>query len=314
VVQQILQLLHRYCQLVDSIPAAAEGKSRFGNIAFRHWLDAAGATCARDMATIGTAAGVTLPDDACAEIAAYLMASFGDYTRIDYGTGHEAHFIAWLYCWKRLGLLGTADYTALVTRVFERYIFVMRQLQFKYWLEPAGSHGVWGLDDYHFLPFLFGSAQLAPFAHMKPKAIHDPEYVAQMADDFLYFACIKFINTVKTSVSLRWHSPMLDDISGVRSWRKVNEGMIKMYRADVLGKLPIMQHMLFGSILPLPDRAADQQQLDEQHDDCAGGLHPHHAHHHHPSVLLEGEAPSCCPRIPSAISAHQRETFRIPFD
>lgn len=84
------------------------------------------------------------------------QSTFSFYTT----TGHETTFVAFLYCLARVGIVKQDAAAALVLTVFPRYLKLMRRLQTTYWLEPAGSHGVWGLDDYQFLPFLWGSAQV----------------------------------------------------------------------------------------------------------------------------------------------------------
>ena len=56
--------------------------------------------------------------DAAKEIAAYFREGWGNKTRIDYGTGHETCFMAWLFCLMKLGLITPEDYQATVSRVF----------------------------------------------------------------------------------------------------------------------------------------------------------------------------------------------------
>ncbi|CAH1764198.1 8131_t:CDS:2 [Entrophospora sp. SA101] len=146
------------------------------------------------------------------ELAPYFVESFGNSTRIDYGN-------------------------------------LVKKLQRVYMLEPAGSHGVWGLDDHQFLSYYWGSAQLRDHPNIKPKSILSNDLVDMYANEYIYFGCIKYINEVKKG-PFHEHSPLLYDISGVPNWSKVNSGLLKMFVDEVMKKLPIVQHFLFGTLLP----------------------------------------------------------------
>lgn len=101
----------------------------------------------------------------------------------------------------------------------------------------------------------------------KPADIAKKSVVDRERKINMYFAAVGFINDVKTGPFWE-HSPILFDISGVRSgWGKINkvcyvldvtepmwnliiqrQGMIKMYDAEVLSKFPVVQHFPFGSL------------------------------------------------------------------
>ena len=318
-VKTLLQILDEAEDLVRQSPPDEQGGSRFGNKRFRDFVDKVKQRAPEWHRRLGVA-----DDTAAAEAAAYLAQSFGNRARIDYGSGHELNFVVWLLCLQRLRVLGGGDLAALVLRVFVRYLGAMRVVQAAYYLEPAGSHGVWGLDDYQFLPFLFGAAQLLHHPHVTPLAVHQPLALEEFGPDYLYLGQVDFVNSTKTVDGLRWHSPMLDDISSARSWAKVEGGMRRMFVAEVLGKLPVMQHFLFGSLVPAADGMTEQDAagVPAEEDDLEGGevdvFEEDGVKHIHQQ---NGWGECCGIKVPSSVAAgeemrkRQGQTLRrIPFD
>ena len=82
-------------------------------------------------------------NDALKEIQVYFHDSFGNSTRIDYGTGHEMAFVMFLACLFHTRVLHiNQDVAATGLLVFSKYMELVRKLQATYRMEPAGSQGV----------------------------------------------------------------------------------------------------------------------------------------------------------------------------
>ncbi|KKF94000.1 Serine/threonine-protein phosphatase 2A activator 1 [Ceratocystis platani] len=276
-VQRVRKLLQRSEALLAQAPAEpgpAGAAHRFGNPAFRKWVallqDAArdmmqeelgidggdAAECASDTGTEtetesekrtgdqleNQVAGDSQPVTALDELVSYFMGGWGSAERLDYGTGHELSFLAFLGGLWKLGFFADGEQDgpierAIVFGIFEPYLVLVRKIILLYRLEPAGSHGVWGLDDHFFLPYIFGSAQLTRPITATTHAPHN-----------MYYAAIAFIHAVKRGPFAE-HSPVLYDVSGISAgWGKINKGMLKMFNAEVLAKFPVVQHFRFGTL------------------------------------------------------------------
>ena len=261
-VVQLQHLLHALDEMIGEVPPDT-GPRRFGNVSFRKWcglleqrapslLDRHLPDSVRDFKHVGDVS-------ARSELQAYFVGAFGSAQRLDYGTGHELSFLAFLgSIWKLGGFEATESgkrEREIVVGVIQpfvlprnlstacrltphfRYLELVRKLIKTYTLEPAGSHGVWGLDDHSFLPYIFGSAQLGPAIRPgdpmpvegsradapKPSSVTDASTVAGQRTKNMYFSAIGFIYDVKKGPFWE-HSRYLYDISGIEAgWGKINK-------------------------------------------------------------------------------------------
>jgi len=263
-VRELQELLQRIDSIIEEAPPDT-GPRRFGNVSFRKWYeilesrvqDLLQSYLPKAVLEFSSASGhgVSVLD----ELTPYLLGGFGSSQRLDYGTGHELSFLAFIACIWKLGGFTSKESNdgalerSIVQGIMEpyvpqilskmisdlriRYLRVIRRLILTYTLEPAGSHGVWGLDDHSFLPYILGSSQYCPaITEIDPMPVEgslpgspNPGDIAKKAvvdrerKHNMYFSAVGFINDVKTGPFWE-HSPMLFDISGVRSgWGKINK-------------------------------------------------------------------------------------------
>lgn len=253
-IEAIFKFLEEAEKLMVCYPPINKDKQRFGNVAFRSWYegleklydDVFAPKLDLDPVNYGNSKGNSLSD----EIKPYILECFGNSKRIDFGTGHELNFFCVLSILYEVGFFQKDSLQKLVQIIFKKYISVCKNIISTYNLEPAGSKGVYGLDDYFFLFFIFGAAELIENeAGIEPNEIQkNLVIIERTGKEYMFFDAVYF-NLKAKNGHLPEHSPILYQISNVPKWEKIAKGLIKMYEDEVLKKIVVSQHFYFGSIL-----------------------------------------------------------------
>ncbi|KAI5172681.1 serine/threonine-protein phosphatase 2A activator [Nematocida sp. LUAm3] len=254
---QAEQLLHWIVEVIYSVPPEKEDQ-RYGNKAFITFLERIKNEGEERISKIFFSGR---KGEETQILFSYLFACFGNSTRIDYGTGHELHFFCFLII---LHILGKVEIESIFS-ILEGYFTIVRLLILKYRLEPAGSHGMWGIDDYQLLPFLFGSSQFCRRSDLSFDSLF-----SRKNQDMCYTKALRFVHVHKTHSSLKYtveermeaccsseidkgifsnHSPTIYALRSA-SFLKINKGMIKMYDSVVLSKHVVIQHFISSKYLP----------------------------------------------------------------
>lgn len=241
VIDQILHTFDILRQYIKETPPLTTPQ-RFGNRAYRVWLSKVYVNRAEYLTPIS--------DNA--ETWEYYVQSFGSWTRIDYGTGHEFNFLAYIVSLFKLGILIPEDSISIVFDVFWSYWDLICEIQQVYRQEPAGSHGSWGLDDYVALPFVFGAFQLIDHPDITPGTVVSEEVGLANQNEYSYCRWIAYIYKMKFGAFAE-HSRMLYSLRNVPHFLKMSGGMLKMFRGEIMDRFLVVQHFRFGTILKWKD-------------------------------------------------------------
>ena len=130
--QNLRSLLFDLKALIKDAPPDT-GPRRFGNVAFRTWFKSAERDASdlieRHLDSVlqrWTTDDQQRREDLRDELKVYLLGSFGSAQRLDYGTGHELSFLAFLGCLWKLGAFEEGEESAVVVGLIQPYVITSK--------------------------------------------------------------------------------------------------------------------------------------------------------------------------------------------
>lgn len=165
----------------------------------------------------------------------YYKSSFGNDSRLDYGTGHEMNFLCFLKCLVDKNEMQLNE----VFLTLKEYFRVIRLFIKKFDVEPAGSKGTWGLDDYQLLPFILGSGEL------RGNKITFFELIDN--SDYCFGEALNYVIEVKGK-DISVHSPLLYSYKDYE-WDKLNLILLEMYDESIFRNKVVNQHFIYTDLL-----------------------------------------------------------------
>lgn len=132
-VVQLRNMLQALDKIIDEVPPDT-GPRRFGNVSFRKWSELLESRAPRLLEQFLPNRVVSFPHesecDAISELKVYFIGAFGSSQRLDYGTGHELSFLAFLGCiWKLGGFPPSTtggEERGIVVGVFVPYVLLLQ--------------------------------------------------------------------------------------------------------------------------------------------------------------------------------------------
>ncbi|XP_050535013.1 serine/threonine-protein phosphatase 2A activator-like [Daktulosphaira vitifoliae] len=173
------------------------------------------------------------------ELPVYFKRSFGDPDKMQYGIEHELSFIMFLIGLYKLNFLSSSDGQFTVCLLFNRYK-----------LKASNNFGNFGLSDFHFLSFLWGSGQLIGNIHnIIPISIDSYTEAKIHKNNYIFMTCLNMIHNYEKKEPFWKHSYQLWNLKALSSWEKVNKGLMSMFKKSILSNYDVAKHLYFGELL-----------------------------------------------------------------